>query len=525
MKKSIFLPIFCILLYNNLLFSGSIFSSDKNKPDWLLNRLDSSFNLKKICEEHSQEALKIYQLSKDEFKDLESKIPDEVLERLKYQRDYNFDGLGPKPASLFHICAQKIALRALELTDKPSLVYFFRDIEYIKKHTNVYDPELAKLIINLHFDEDFEPSKELLDTCLYTATYLGDCYSVEVLIGLGANCNFVNKYHHNYSPFTLLLKIETENRKIIDLDEYRKRLMTRYMYIAQQLIKGGAKVDHLMNQQGIAYIVTGDSYIFELFEDQIKDKINTSDTIGYNLFINALRGGSVNLIMKLYNDPVYKDATSAFLNLQGVNSFMDLAMLHFKGNNFKKLYEFLRENDEKPNLKPCYNANEFGAICLNNALFSFDYAWARNLAMIGVPLKTIYNDNSTLLINVIKYAPHCTDNTALINIINLLGIYHVNFFQRDHLGKTALDYAQSLGLNDKVIQALIITPLIYKLVVNKEDKEDLLELICKIKNENGIEIFSYKDPRGKTALDYAEEFSKDCSVIEILRSYTIQNFE
>lgn len=204
---------------------------------------------------------------------------------------------------------------------------------------------------------------------------------------------------------------------------------------------------------------------------------------------------------------------------------MDLAIEYYKGYDFEELYEFLIENNELSTGEH-YTLEEFALQCLDNALDDLDFESIKSLYLRGISLTTEYEDDkSTYLIHCIRKAKSTTSSKKLIQIIELFMSAGVDFDHKDNYRKTALDYAKKQELDEEIVQAVIMTPLLYKLRANNQNQEELSVSIYKILNENDPTIFNYRDCKDKTALDYAQEFNQDESIIEALKVCTGKNFE
>lgn len=520
--------------------------------DFRVKRLARKFDLQTICQKHSEEALSCYNIATDGLANIKACLPEEVFEQVEVQKDFSF--LPPKKSTnlltLFEICVHKVANHHLTNLDKQTihLINTLRNIIFHAKVKECYDPKLAKLLIRLHLEKNYKPEEKLLDTCLCTASYLGDAVAVEVLLSRGANCNYVNISEDYYTSLAYALSEEHLCSKIKNKSSFTQKLILDYERIAEMLIKAGARVKHKITgkiKRIPIFFQTSNVNIFNLFEDQIANKTN----LFRDLVINAFKFGNAEFIKKLYANPIYwkhggySHDHIVNADIDKKTTFMDLAILYYKGYDFEELYKFLEENGVR-STKQQYSLNEFAYRCLNNAISTFDYDSIKNLAEVGVSLKSIYPDTeSTTLIYCIKKATVYTDVPAINDLIKIIELFinvGINPAHRDKYGKTALYYAKMLELKainhinikahkenlqafKRITQALIVTPIIY-VIKRRLPSTNILAYINCGKQLKG-EIASYRDSHGKTALDYAQEFNSDYSVIEALRSYTCENFE
>lgn len=471
MKKNLFLFILSIplLFSSNLLFSGN--SSTKNKKlNFIEKRFARELDISKLCKDYFPQAFKIYKKAIQESKDVEST---------------NFEN-----QELFQIV---------------------KNIRFHLQINKWYDSKLAQLILKVYFKENDNISQKQLDRSLCTAAYIGDIESVRTLLSLGANYNFVNKQHYSYTPLVYTLLQEHHFSKISKKSDDIKQLITNYEDIAKMLIDTGANIkgkirNGLSNDPSIKtyiFMQTCNLKIFSLFEDQIIDEIETVDNIGRNIVIYAFMFGDISFIAQLYSNSLFKDSVIARTDEKGnPRTFMDLALQYYKRSDFKELYEFLIDNAEKPT-RGEYSSEEFGLLCLNNAMDELDFECIRSLYLEGISLNGIYqSDNSTYLINCIKNVTDTTPLKSLIQIIELFCEAGIDFSHEDKHAKTALDHAIKKKLHHRVIQALICTPVIYAIKGSLTDNQ-IIKLINSAKEQNG-EVREYRDSHNKTALDYAD---------------------
>lgn len=522
-----------ILCSNNFLFSGNHYSSDK-KENFMIKRFARKFNLEEICKKHSKQALELYKIAFDDLPEVAAKIPKELYEKVIETRDHSF--LKLNNITLLQKTAYSVATMNLQNLNKGqrAIVLLLRRIAYYAKSHKWYDPKLAQFLINSLFFPEYKFSQKKLDRNLCTASHLGDSFAVSLLLRKGANYDFETRYNYKYTPLAYALIQEHKYSKMRQKPLYVNFLIQNYEEIAKMLIGAGANIVHSIkngidrntSNYAFTFMLTSNINIFNLFEEQIADKVELKDDLGRNIVVYAFMHGNAKFIKKLYANPLYRDSHVARTDKHGnPRTFMDLAIEYYKGYDFEELYEFLTKNDERPTEEQ-YTIQEFALQCLDNALDDLDFESIKSLYLRGISLKTRYqSDNSTYLIYCIKMRLSRTDTKNLVKIIELFMIAGLDFDHKDNYGKAALDYAKEQELDEDIIQAIIMTPLSYYLRNNMLNQEELLLLIYKILNENDPMIFNYRDSEGKNALDYAQEFNRHESIIEALMACTGKNFE
>ena len=528
---------FIILCSNNFLLSMERLAFSENKKEnFMIKRFARKFNLKEICAKYPEEALNLYNIAFDKFREIQAKVPQEVYEKIIAHRNTNFVKFYPVKSKLVDICARAISIMNLRNLNKQkqAFVFFLKTVSFFVHHVHSwYDTKLAELILNIFFNPNYKPSQKQLDRSLCMASHLGDSKAVEFLLKKGANPNFVTENNYNYTPLAYALvqehKFSKRKQKPININF----VIRNYERTVKMLIKAGAKIDHKVKNklfgfpslETYIFFQTCNVKIFGLFEDQTASKVELIDDSGCNFVMNAFKIGNAQFIKKLYANPLYRNSRVARTHENGdPRSFMDLAILFYKRYDFKELYAFLIENNEHPLFEEHCTLEEFELQCLDNAMEDLDFESIKNLYQEGISVNNIYqSDNSTDLINCIKKANSKTSPENLVQIMELFIQAGVNFSHEDITGKTALDYAKKRKLDPTIIQALIMTPLLYHLKANIVNELELLGLIHEILIENDSAIFNYRDSKGKTALEYAQASNQDKSVIEVLKACIATN--
>lgn len=550
MKKFFYFPVkfLAFFLLSNLLSAGNEFSANR-KHDFIDSRLDKEFDLQQICREHSEEALVAYNKAAEDTSNLNGIIPYEVLVQVKSFKEQSFRPYNSKNPNLtlFEICARKVANANLDTLNQEevSFINTLRSIIFCAKFNVSYYPPLAKMLIRFHLDKNYKPRKKVryknkyvptkqLNECLCLASYLGDANAVQLLLSKGATADFVNEDDDHYTPLAYAIIQEHKYSKIRHKTSDIKLLIHNFEHIAEMLVKGGAEATRIIGRfsDHSIFLHTSNVKIFSLFKNQVDEIVRIHKTyakneitrgnvkrLGRDIVINAFKIGNTEFIKTFYFDRLYRKCVK-----KESQSFMNLAIKYYKGYDFKELFEFMVENSAE-SVKPEWTVKEFADQCLTNALNALDFESIKNLAEVGLSLRRfIKSDNSTFLIYCIKKANEYSDKNNLIKIIELLIDAYVRPGHKDNNGKTALDYAKEKDLDNDIGQALIMGPLMLLIKRYSPKYQSFVIKLINLANEQGGEIGTYKDSHGKTALDYAEEFNLDCSVIEILRSYTIQNF-
>jgi len=547
--KKILLSLFIssTFLFTNILFPGNEFSHDPNR-NFMNEKLSREFDLEQICKEHSKQALIAYQAAIAKSADVKDIVPDEVFEKIKYYKTYSFIPLNPRDlqVSLYEICAHKVAnVNLIGLKQEEiALVHTLRSILFYARFNKSYNHELAQLLIRVHLDRKYRPSKKLLNSCLCVASYLGDALAVQTLLAKGATGNFINKDDLQYTPLAYAVIKEHTYSKINNKTFEIQLIIRNYELIAEMLIKAGADATRPIGSNTtwgndrFVFKHTSNVKIFSLFEEQVEDIVKRHveaasisnpgavADLGLDLVKNAFSIGDAKFIKKIYANPLYRKCVS-----ESNKSFMDLAEDYYKGSDFEELYKFLVENGERRSGNP-QNLNFFRTKCLFNALDSLDYECLKSFNNYGVKLNSVVHlsDNSNLLTDIIKRAQTSTNKNNLIKTIELFMKIGVCFYNRDKTGKIALDYAiEPLGgkkrLDNDIIEALIMTPLIFAIKTSPYNKQQgLVELIYLANNDCNGAVESYRDSKGKTALDYAKERNLDSSIIEALQALITPNF-
>lgn len=535
------------LFLSTMLFSGNTIPRSDQNRNFVAKRFSKNFSivdLKQLCQDHSEKAQHLYKMALENLEELESIVPQDVAKKIQFYRDLSFFSLNYKN-SLTSQCAFKLALRNMnELTNtEKSLIHIFRSIAFHIKVNDCYDAKLAKFLIKIHLDTDYCPTPDQLNRYLCTAAYVGDTTAVKILLSIDADPNFANKDDNDYTPLAYALIQEHGYSKIKHKPFEVKILIRLYELTAEMLIRKGALATHqiwngvLNNYLNKTYIFmqTNNIAIFRLFENQITNLIEACDDFGHNVVINAFKLGNAKFIKYLYANSLYKNSIRARIantssGLPICRSFMSLAKAHYKHYDFKELFEFLIEKNETESSEET-NLEALGFTCLWNAIKALDYQCMKSLAQSGIPLRVLYNDGTSVLIRCIQQPRTKSDIKNLIKIIELFGFLGTKYFlHADKSGNNALAYARKEGntgksLDNQIIEALIMTPLLYALKTNNPNQEDLVELIGTINNQYGIEIFSYKDSESKTALDYAVDANVDSSIIEALQACCLPNFD